>query len=268
MKTSQINVLYHTVWYAILQPACWFCLKPLCTFSRVNLVKTPNIRYFLLSPEESPLTSSSTFYHQVPQMLLLCVSPCLELGCISPGVKGRDQRWPSCSWPENLDQRCGHVEANRRALGWNRAEKTKRERERQTDRQTDRQRSRSVSAWHSASMLRMSMIHQQRPFCCFSHCTQVLHFRLFCWLWGLLHFFWEILAHSTLFTWCEEPTHWKSHWCWENWGQEEKGVTEDKMAGWHHRFNGHEFEQAPGDSEGQRRLSWGCPQGGRESDKT
>ena len=26
------------------------------------------------------------------------------------------------------------------------------------------------------------------------------------------------------------------------WGQEEKGMTEDEMAGWHHRFNGHDFE--------------------------
>ena len=26
------------------------------------------------------------------------------------------------------------------------------------------------------------------------------------------------------------------------WGQEEKGTTEDQMAGWHHRLNGHEFE--------------------------
>ena len=33
-----------------------------------------------------------------------------------------------------------------------------------------------------------------------------------------------------------------------------KGVTEDKMVGWHHQLNGHEFEQAPGDSEGQGRL--------------
>ena len=31
----------------------------------------------------------------------------------------------------------------------------------------------------------------------------------------------------------------------KNWGQEEKGVTEDEMVGWHHRLNGHEFEQAP-----------------------
>ena len=26
------------------------------------------------------------------------------------------------------------------------------------------------------------------------------------------------------------------------WGQEEKGTTEDEMAGWHHRLDGHEFE--------------------------
>ena len=33
--------------------------------------------------------------------------------------------------------------------------------------------------------------------------------------------------------------------CW----QEEKGVTEDEMAGWHHQLNGHEFEQTPGDTK-------------------
>ena len=47
---------------------------------------------------------------------------------------------------------------------------------------------------------------------------------------------------STLATWCEELTHWKRPWCWEDWVQEEKGITEDKMAGWHHRLDGHEFE--------------------------
>ena len=31
-------------------------------------------------------------------------------------------------------------------------------------------------------------------------------------------------------------------------------MAEDEMVGWHHRLNGHEFEQTPGDSEGQRRL--------------
>ena len=37
----------------------------------------------------------------------------------------------------------------------------------------------------------------------------------------------------------------------KDWRQEEKGTTEDKMAGWHHWLNRHEFEQALGDSEGQ-----------------
>ena len=37
----------------------------------------------------------------------------------------------------------------------------------------------------------------------------------------------------------------------KDWGQEEKGTTEDEMVGWHHWLNGHEFEQILGDSEGQ-----------------
>ena len=45
-------------------------------------------------------------------------------------------------------------------------------------------------------------------------------------------------------------------------GQEEKGATEDEMVGWHHQFNGQEFEQTPRDSEGQGSLAccspWDC----------
>ena len=37
----------------------------------------------------------------------------------------------------------------------------------------------------------------------------------------------------------------------KDWRQEEKGTTEDEMVGWHHWCNGHEFEQAPGEGEGQ-----------------
>ena len=40
----------------------------------------------------------------------------------------------------------------------------------------------------------------------------------------------------------------------KDWGQEEKEMTEDEMVGWHHQFNGHEFEQTPGDSEEQGSL--------------
>ena len=42
----------------------------------------------------------------------------------------------------------------------------------------------------------------------------------------------------------------------KDWGQEEKGTTEDEMVGWHHWLNGHEFEQTPGDSEGQGSFEW------------
>ena len=53
-----------------------------------------------------------------------------------------------------------------------------------------------------------------------------------------------------------------------NWGQEEKGMTEDEMDGWHHQLDGHEFEWTPGFGKGQGGLrccdSWGC----EESDTT
>ena len=53
-----------------------------------------------------------------------------------------------------------------------------------------------------------------------------------------------------------------------DWGQEEKGTTEDEMAGWHHRPDGREFEWTPGDGDGHGGLvccdSWGC----KESDTT
>ena len=46
-----------------------------------------------------------------------------------------------------------------------------------------------------------------------------------------------------------------------DWGQEEKGTTEDEMAGWHLRLDGHEFEYTPGVGDGQGGLvccnSWG-----------
>ena len=53
-----------------------------------------------------------------------------------------------------------------------------------------------------------------------------------------------------------------------DWGQEEKGTTEDDMAGWHHRLDGCEFEWTPGVGDGQGGLaccsSWGC----KKSDMT
>ena len=54
---------------------------------------------------------------------------------------------------------------------------------------------------------------------------------------------------------CEELTHWKKTDAGRDWGQEEKGMTEDEMAGWHHRLEGREFEQTPGVGDGQGGLS-------------
>ena len=51
-------------------------------------------------------------------------------------------------------------------------------------------------------------------------------------------------------------------------GKRRRGATEDEMVRWHHRLNGPEFEQTPGNNEGQGSLvscrSWGC----KESDTT
>ena len=48
--------------------------------------------------------------------------------------------------------------------------------------------------------------------------------------------------------------------------QQEKGTTEDEMIGWHHWLNAHEFEQPPGDGEGEGSLACCSPWGRRQSD--
>ena len=90
-----------------------------------------------------------------------------------------------------------------------------------------------------------------------SNWTELICWKDWCWSW----------SSNTLVTWCEELTQ-KNPDAGKDWRQEEKGTTEDKMVGWHHWLNGHEFEQAPGDGEGQGSLAcyslWGC----KESDTT
>ena len=51
-------------------------------------------------------------------------------------------------------------------------------------------------------------------------------------------------------------------------GGEEQGTTEDEVVGWHHRLNGHEFEQAPGVGDGQGGLACCSPWSRKESDTT
>ena len=61
---------------------------------------------------------------------------------------------------------------------------------------------------------------------------------------------------------------WKDPDAGKDWRQEEKGMTEDEMIGWHHQLNGHEFEQALGFGDGKGSLSCCSPQGHKELDTT
>ena len=69
-------------------------------------------------------------------------------------------------------------------------------------------------------------------------------------------------------TWYEELTHWKGPDAGKDWRQKEKGMTEDKMVGWYHWLNGHEFEQAPGVGDGQGSLACFWPWSSKELDIT
>ena len=61
-------------------------------------------------------------------------------------------------------------------------------------------------------------------------------------------------------------THWKRPSAGKDWKQEEKGITEDEMVGWHHQFDGHEFEQAPGIGNGQGSVVCCSPWGLKKLD--
>ena len=61
---------------------------------------------------------------------------------------------------------------------------------------------------------------------------------------------------------------WKDPDAGKDWRQEEKGTTEDKIVGWHHRLDGHEFERTPGVGDGQGSLVCCNPWGQKESDTT
>ena len=100
-------------------------------------------------------------------------------------------------------------------------------------------------------------------------------FELWCWR-RLLRIPWTARkSNQSILKMISLNFHWKD-WCWsqnsntlaswwligknpdagKDWGQEEKGTTEDEMVGWYHQLNGHEFEQTPGVGDGQGSLVW------------
>ena len=85
-----------------------------------------------------------------------------------------------------------------------------------------------------------------------------IHWKDWCWSWN----------SNPLATSHEELTHWKRHDAGRDWGQEEKGTTEDEIAGWHHRLNGHGFGWTLGVGDGQGSLVCCNSRGHRELDTT
>ena len=76
---------------------------------------------------------------------------------------------------------------------------------------------------------------------------------------------------EALIFWPPEPKNWlmwKDPDAGKDWRQEQKGTTEDEVVAWHHWLNGHEFEQALGDGDGQGSLVCFSPWGCKESDMT
>ena len=61
---------------------------------------------------------------------------------------------------------------------------------------------------------------------------------------------------------------WKDPDAGKDWGQEEKGMTEEEMVGWHHRLSGHGFGWTPGVGDGQGGLACCSSWGHKESDMT
>ena len=84
--------------------------------------------------------------------------------------------------------------------------------------------------------------------------------------------------HWTAWCWTETPILWppdvknwltgKNSDAEKDWRQEEKGTTEEEIVGWHHRLDGHKFEQAMGVGDRQRSLACCSPWGRRESHRT
>ena len=116
-----------------------------------------------------------------------------------------------------------------------------------------------------------------------AECRRIDAFDLWCW-WRLLRVPWTARSHHFILKeispeyWleihgeAEAPILWPrdaKNWCTEkdpyagkDWRWEKKGMIEDEMVAWHHWLDGHEFEQALGDGDGQGGLvccsSWGC----------
>ena len=86
-----------------------------------------------------------------------------------------------------------------------------------------------------------------------------VHWKGWCWSWHSL-----ILSPPDVESWLI----WKDPDAGRDWGQEEKGMTEDEMAGWYHWLDGQEFGWTPGVGDGQGGLACCDSWGHKKSDTT
>ena len=85
-----------------------------------------------------------------------------------------------------------------------------------------------------------------------------IHWKDWCWSWN----------SNILVTWCKELTHLKRRWYWERLKAGGEQDDRGEMVGWHHRLDGHEFEQALGVGNGQGSLAYCSPWDCKDSDTT
>ena len=113
-----------------------------------------------------------------------------------------------------------------------------------TIKKTERQRIHAFELWCWRRLLRVPWTARRWNQPILKKISLNIHWKYWCW------------SSSTLATWFQHHLIGKESYAGQDWGQEEKGTTEDEMFGWHHWLNEHEFEQAPGDGEGQGSLAF------------
>ena len=189
---------------------------------------------------DSKITAKGNCSHEIKRHLLLIRKFMTNLDCI---LKGRDITFPT---KVHLVKAMVFPVVMYRYESW-------------TIRKVERQRIYALNLWCWRRILRIpwtarrsnqSILKEINP----QYSLEGLMLKL------KLQYFGRLMRKSQLI--------WKDPDAGKDWRQEDKGMTEDEMVGWHHRLNGHEFQQTRGDGEGQESLACCSLFGYKESDMT